>query len=37
MAERLGTAVSETIGIEVEQPPAEESSPGSRRTREEER
>jgi hypothetical protein len=37
MAERLGTAVSETIGIEVEQPPAEDSSPATRRTREDER
>jgi len=35
MAERLGTAVSETIGIEVEKPPVEEPGP-TRRTREEE-
>ena len=37
MAERLGTAVSETIGIEVEQPTSEESGPANRRTREDER
>ena len=36
MAERFGTAVSETIGIEVEQPPADESGP-ARRAREDDR
>jgi acetyl-CoA carboxylase carboxyl transferase subunit beta len=36
MAERLGTAVSETIGIEVEKPPAEEHG-ATRRAREDER
>ena len=37
MAERFGTAVSETIGIEVEQPPGDGSGPAAPRAREDER
>ena len=37
MAERFGTAVSETIGIEVEQPPADKTGPANRRAHEDER
>ena len=37
MAERLGTAVSETIGIEVEHQPTDDSGPAAQRPREDER